>query len=258
MKNMKNMKKLFKPLVISLSIVSALSAAHWVTAEENKAHKKGGVLSELSLTDEQKASLKELGPKGLYKKSKGPLKEVAPIVFSNALDSVQLELAVDAAIAKKKAQGLYAAKHKFDVRQILTDEQISELQALRATRLSNREERPSLEEKMTAKLALSEEQITQMQASFDAISALRDNAKSQREAFITFEQSLLEQDDFDADAWLAQFDATSTDMKVNATSFATNMHAIYQLLDEEQQRKIQRFANKKRRRKHDMGSNQAD
>lgn len=239
------MNRLVKPALIAAVVSCALVLPQLSIAKEGK--KRHGPLSEISLTDEQRLAIKEIGALKKGKKRKAnPIKMFAPIIFDDAIDEQQLELIVDASIATRKAEGLIAAQKRFEVRQVLSDEQIVELATLHAERKVQRPEKPSLEERLTNKLSLSAEQVAQMQTAFNNLAELKASAMNEKQAFKAFEQSLLEQSEFDADAWLAQFELVSTNMRANSKSFATNMHSIYALLSDEQQRQLKRFTQKRK------------
>ena len=241
------MKQIIKPAVLAISVTCALALPQMSVAKENA--NRNGPFAQIELTDEQRLALKELGGFKHHRKHRSnPLRAFAPVVFADEIDQIQLETLVDAGIAKRKAVGLRAAQKRFDVKQILTEEQIAEIKEARENK-PQREGKPhDLQTMLTVRLALSDEQIAQIQPALENIAQLRITAKNEKAAFKTFERSLMEQDVFDTQAWVTQFDLVSASMRSNSLSLATNMHDIYLLLDEERQKKLERLANKGKRK----------
>jgi Spy/CpxP family protein refolding chaperone len=130
--------------------------------------------------------------------------------------------------------------------QILTEEQITELEALIAARKEEREagdgpERPDFQARLFEALDITDDQNEAMQPLFDANAALRETMRTQRQAFKAYTKELLEQEEFDANAWLTQFDIEAPLMRETALAIANNTHSIYALLTEEQQDQLKRI-----------------
>lgn len=243
------MKFSIKPALIAACISCTLAVPQLAIAGEKGKSQRPNPFSALSLTEEQEVELKNIAPLPMaHKRKKNGLRNLAPVIFSDELNTEKLALFIDASIAKRKARGLHAAEKRFAIHQILSDEQVVELQANREAKKNDKPSKPSLEQKLTDKLELTDAQVSAMQPYFSALSSIKAEGKLEREAFKTFEQSLFTQGTFNSDAWLTQFDAMSENMKLNQQAFATNMHNIYGLLDEAQQKKIRHQVMKKKRK----------
>lgn len=251
------MKQIIKPAVLAISVTCALALPQMSFAKQNANH--NGPFSQIELSDEQRLALKELGGFKHHKKHRSnPLKVFAPVVFADKIDQIQLETLLDAGIAKRKAMGLRAAQKRFDVKQILTEEQIAEIKEARENKQPREGKQHNLQTMLTERLALSDDQLAQIQPALENIAQLRITAKNEKAAFKTFERSLMEQDVFDTQAWVTQFELVSASMRSNSLSLATNMHNIYLVLDEEQQQKLERLANKGKRKGKGKGKDKKE
>ena len=236
-----------KPILLTACISYTLLVSQTAFAKEHQKRSHANPLQSLSLSAEQESKINDIGRSPMKHKRKGsPFKYFAPIAFTSELDEQQLVLAVEANIAVKKHQGLASAKRKHAVLAILTDEQKQQLEEKQLEKRSSRSEKSSLEQKLTKRLALTETQLDSIQTELAELDALHQVAREQRKTFKEFEKNLLNQETFDAEAWLTQFNTNATQMKTNATAFATNMHQIYLALDEQQQLKIKRGMQKKK------------
>ena len=240
-----------KPILFTACISYALLISQSTFAKEHHKRDSHGPLQSLSLTEEQQAKIDKIGlAPAKHKRKKNPLKLYAPIVFASELDEQQLALAIEADVATKKHFGLASAKRKHAIYTILTDEQKQQLAAQKLDKLNDHAEKRSLEEKLTKRLALTEAQLASIQTQLAALDTLREAAHEQRQTFKEFEKTLLNEETFNTEAWLTQFNITAALMKTNATAFATNMHQIYLSLDEQQQFKIKRGLMKNKKNKH--------
>jgi Spy/CpxP family protein refolding chaperone len=247
------MKFPIKTTLVAAGVALTLSVPQWAFANAEQRQGLRGLLEQLSLTEDQKDAVADLLPMRLGGKTQSPVRQFAPVIFTDELDTQQLELLVDASIATKKAKGLYATTNKHELLQILTDEQETQLEELLVARADEREERerPDFKAKLIENLDITDEQLEEMDPLFDTNEALREAMKTQRQGFKDFTRALIEQDEFDDNAWLAQFDAEALLMRETVLALTTNMHNIYALLTEEQQdelkRKMRQASRKARR-----------
>jgi Spy/CpxP family protein refolding chaperone len=256
-KKMSKLKTLIKTTLTPIALCLTLAIAAPAMAKKGQHQKHDGmrqILSELSLTATQKQDIRQVlkqsrEDRELIKTDDSVRTDLRSLIQSTEWDQTAVESALIQNQAVMQDKALQRATNKNQIWNLLTETQQAEFVALLDTRKAEREEKKGKgkrKDKMLKRLDLTEEQLTAVEVIKTAAKASGEETKAKLKTFRQAEQALVQNNNFNAEAWLTLNNKYQADFLAMAVLKAQTKHDVWSLLTTEQQAKaVEKMQGKK-------------
>ncbi|MBF7073795.1 Spy/CpxP family protein refolding chaperone [Glaciecola sp. MH2013] len=268
------MKKLFvKATIVGILSTSALAASIAVAQplheRDNKQYEmRKSVMSELALTSQQKADIKQIRSEAkqdasIYRTEQQEFRKAIKVILnSGQWDEAQVRSLIEENAESAKQLKLLKAKTKSRVFNVLNAEQKALMASKQAEKQSKGKKRrakgrlPNIE-RLSKRLALNEAQQAQLASLLDTAKAEREANKARKEEDRATLKGIIQAVEFDEEAWLAFYSENHQDHTERALAKTKMRFDMLSVLNEEQKEKFKKMMRKGKKAKNKQGRNKA-